>query len=268
MFKKIINKILEYKNWYQFKSGVRNFIENNAKNRANSPTILIWELGGFPLILTRNAIISLALNARGYNTNFVICDGSPVACIQREVTKREAINDWSKSCKNCFKQMKFMAENYFIKYNVLSDFIDDEQKNKFNHIVQTTDLNDVINFEYLGIKIGGFVWSFFNRYMMGNFTDLSKSDENTKNIFQKYFYAALVNTFAANQAINTLKPISILSSHGFGTDYGSPIIIGAKNKLNSVHWFSGYADFHHYFTVTKDFSKFMLNKINNENIYY
>jgi hypothetical protein len=40
-------------------------------------------MGGFERILAKNAIIATALKLRGYKPIFLICSGTPKACIQR-----------------------------------------------------------------------------------------------------------------------------------------------------------------------------------------
>ena len=76
-------RISEYlRNRNKLKYRFYKFHQNHSKADQNSPTVLIWELGGFAHILRKNAIISAALNFRGYRTHFIVCDGTPLACIQ------------------------------------------------------------------------------------------------------------------------------------------------------------------------------------------
>ncbi|MBK6878881.1 MAG: hypothetical protein IPG99_21210 [Ignavibacteria bacterium] len=81
-----LQRISEYlRNRDRLKYRFYKFLQKHSKANQDSPLVLIWELGGFAHILRKNAIISAALNIRGYRTHFIICDGTSEACIQRGI---------------------------------------------------------------------------------------------------------------------------------------------------------------------------------------
>jgi hypothetical protein len=221
---------------------------------------LVWDLGGFSSILAKNAIISNALKVRGYNSRFVICDGSPEACIQRGLEKKQNINDWDKDCKNCFASMKGVADKYNITYSVTSDFINEEQLLNFKRLVDSTDLQEIIEYKYLGVHVGELAWSSTNRYMKGYLLDINDVRGENELIYRRYFFAALVNTYIADQALG-IEPVSVLTSHGVYVDYAPPVLLAHARGYRAVSWASGYADGLHYFTAPKGDNKLQLRGI-------
>lgn len=227
------------------------FLRKNSKVTSDSPMVIVWELGGFGDILKKNAIIAAALNLRGYRTHFIICDGTPFACIQRGLEKNEKMEDWSKRCGPCLKNMLFTANQYSADYSLVSDFIDEKKKDEFRILSDTIDIDSIYDYKYLGINAGMLAWSSVIRYMKGHVIerkDLRKEDEIT---FRKYFYAALVNTFVANEVMEKFKPVSVYGSHGVYVDYSPAILLAYIKGIKTLIWSSGFKDFLHYFTIPK-----------------
>ena len=263
VLKKIIRRINNkfFSQDLKFKRRLNKFKKGYSKLNKKSPLVLIWDLGGFVDILRKNAILSTALNLRGYRTHFIICDGLSSACMQRGLEVKEELEDWPKKCAWCSNSMQSMAKKYRVKYSLISDFVSKEKAATFENISSTIPLKDIINYKYLDISVGAIAWSSTNRYMKGFLTSFSDLDEKTEKIYRKYFYAALINTYLANEAIENLKPISILVSHGVYVDYAPPILLGVKKGLSSISWSSGYADFLHYFSIPRSKEKLQLRGI-------
>ncbi len=99
----------------EIKSTLRSLLTKHSRCNDQSPLVLIWELGGFPPILVKNAIYSAALKTRGYNCHFLICDGTAQACIQRGLEQDERIENWPKKCVECVADMRRVADEYNVK---------------------------------------------------------------------------------------------------------------------------------------------------------
>ncbi|MCK4786469.1 MAG: class I SAM-dependent methyltransferase [Desulfobacteraceae bacterium] len=237
------------------KDVLQNFMIKHSSYKKDSPVVLIWELGGFPAILIKNAIFSCALNVRGYNTHFLICDGVPEACIQRSLDRNEKLEDWSKQCPGCLARMKDMAAKYCVPYSLPGDYIAEGQKQIFRQLSEQIAINEIINYKYLGVSVGALAWSSVNRYMKGYLVNVNELKEEDEKIYRKYLYAALVNTYIADAAIEKLKPVSILTSHGVYVDYNPPMSLAYLKGLNAVSWSSGFSNHCHYFTTAKGIDK-------------
>ena len=201
--------------------------------------------------MKKNAIISAALNIRGYRTHFIICDGTPQACIQRGLEKNEKISDWELICKKCLNGMKYAASQYSVDYSLAGSFIDDNKKKELENLSMSIELKEIYNYNYLGVDVGMLAWSSVIRYMKGFIIerkDLKKEDEI---LLRKYFYAGLVNTYVAEEVINKFKPVSLFGSHGVYVDYSPAILLAYLKGIKTLIWSSGFKDFLHYFTIPK-----------------
>lgn len=245
-------RITDYlKNRNSLKYKLYKFLKKHSAVNEASPNIIVWELGGFGDILKKNAIISAALNIRGYRTHFIICDGTPQACIQRGLEKNEKISDWELICKKCLNGMKYAASQYSVDYSLAGSFIDDNKKKELENLSMSIELKEIYNYNYLGVDVGMLAWSSVIRYMKGFIIerkDLKKEDEI---LLRKYFYAGLVNTYVAEEVINKFKPVSLFGSHGVYVDYSPAILLAYLKGIKTLIWSSGFKDFLHYFTIPK-----------------
>lgn len=245
-------RITDYlKNRNSLKYKLYKFLKKHSAVNEASPNIIVWELGGFGDILKKNAIISTALNIRGYRTHFIICDGTPQACIQRGLEKNEKISDWELICKKCLNGMKYAASQYSVDYSLAGSFIDDNKKKELENLSMSIELKEIYNYNYLGVDVGMLAWSSVIRYMKGFIIerkDLKKEDEI---LLRKYFYAGLVNTYVAEEVINKFKPVSLFGSHGVYVDYSPAILLAYLKGIKTLIWSSGFKDFLHYFTIPK-----------------
>lgn len=227
------------------------FLQKHSKVTDESPVIIVWELGGFGQIMIKNGIIAAALNIRGYRTHFIVCDGTPEACIQRGLEHRENISIWSEKCVRCIKVMKNTASHYSLEFSMAGEYITDEKKNEFRKLSEEIELGEIFHYKYLEVDVGMLAWSSVIRYMKGfviEKKDLKKEDEL---LLRKYFYAGLVNTYIADQVIKKFKPVSIYGSHGVYVDFSPPILLAYLRGIKAIIWSSGFKDFLHYFTVPK-----------------
>lgn len=240
------------------------FLRKNSRATEKSPVVLIWELGGFAHILRKNAIISAALNLRGYRTHFIVCDGTPVACIQRGLEQKEELADWEKRCVNCLKGMRYSSSEYAAEYSLEGEYIGEAKRSEFRELSQSLPLNEIYHYKYLEVDVGMLAWSSLIRHMKGFLIEKKDVKEQEEVLLRKYFYAGLVNTYVANEAIEKFKPVSVFSSHGVYVDYSPPILLAYLRGIKALCWSSGFKDFLHYFTVPKKPNKLEFRGITEE----
>ena len=128
----LLKRIIEYSRQRNtLKYELYKFLQKYSRVSDDSPVIIVWELGGFGDIMKKNSIISAALNIRGYRTHFIVCDGTPVACIQRGLERNEKIEDWKLRCPGCLRVMKYVAVQYNAEYSLAGDYINEDKKREF-----------------------------------------------------------------------------------------------------------------------------------------
>lgn len=239
-------------------SVLNDFVNKNSNLSDNKHVALFWEFGGFSRILVKNAILSSALNVRGFNTHFIICDGTPIACIQCEYNEDDDIGKWQLRCSHCIREMVSIAGIYNINYSFANNYITQSHIEEYEKVTQSIDLYQIRKYKLHGINVGELAYSSLNRYMKGLFIKIDDLNENGKLIYRKFLFAALVNTHVAEKAILYHKPESIVTSHGIYVDYAPPIFIGSLKKLKCMVWDSAYKSFCHYFTIPKHYNKLQL----------
>lgn len=261
----IIRRAVQYfKNRNTLKYRLHKFILKHSKAGKDSPLILVWEFGGFSDILKKNAIISAALNFRGYRTHFIVCDGLPEACIQRGYEKEEKFEDWGKKCPKCLFGMRSAAGMYSVDYSKASDYIPENVKKELLELSESIKINDIYGYKYLGVGVGILAWSSFVRYMKGYVIEAKDLKDKDEKIYRKYFYAGLVNTFVAEKAMEKFNPHSVFCSHGVYVDYSPAILLAYLKNIKTLCWSSGYKILLHYFTVPKKPNKLELRGITEE----
>jgi hypothetical protein len=223
--------------------------------------ILAWELGGFPGIFRKNAILATALRVRGYRTHAILCDGTARACIQRGLEKKQEIKDWSKVCGGCLAAMKAVARTYDVSYSTIGRYVSRRSRRIFTRLSSSLTRDAMFRFRYLGVNVGELAWSSLNRYMKGYIIDLERMRPEEEQLFREYFYAALVNTHAAQAAFRRRTPQSVYTSHGVYVDYAPPMTISILSGVKTISWASGYSNSLHYFTVPKGTNKLELRGI-------
>ncbi len=258
----LIKRVKEYlRRRNTFKYRLYKFLAKNSKVTEDSPVVIVWELGGHGDIMKKNSIISAALNMRGYRTHFIVCNGTPEACIQRGLEQNEKIEDWSLRCVKCFRIMRYIAGEYSIDYSVTEDYISPEKKEEFKELSESKEIKDIFDHNYLGVAVGMLAMSSLIRYMKGYIIERKDVKKENEILLRKYFYAALVNTYVANEVINKFKPVSIFSSHGVYVDYGPAILLAYLKGIKALCWSSGFKDFLHYFHIPKKPNKLELRGI-------
>lgn len=245
-FKKIWRKFFPKSGNKIFKQKVLKFQRKYSHTTKKSPKLLIWEFGGMPGLLTKDLIIALSMQVRGYMPHCVFCDGTTKACILREINSGESYENWGKTCSECCQKMVDVANNYNIEYSTTSDYINSNKYEELKKISMTVDLKDINDFQYMGVNIGEITWSSINRYMKGGLIELTDFMRDYEIIYREYFLAALVNTYVAKVVIEKIKPKILFQSHGHYVDYAPAIFVSAANNVNTFHWMTGFKDYHHF----------------------
>ena len=203
--------------------------------------LLVCEMGGFKYILLKNIVIALAMKFRGYDSHFIICDGLPEACIQRNIKISSDIRYWKDKCSNCCGSMQSTLTAFGLKYSKPSDYIDELTKKKLIKISNKLSFSKIIDYKYQGVSVGNIAYSSLKRFFLGRVDQLRDiSSSRDKIFYRKYFYASLINTFVAKKFLNVVKPDAFLCSHGVYVDFKPSVTLSLLKNLPTLVWFSGY----------------------------
>lgn len=232
-----------------FSHRIAKFRKANIKLNQSDPTILIWEFGGFPAILRKNAVHSIALNLRGYQTKMIICDGTTKACIQRSFQDQ---SDWSDACSQCVLKMTQEADVYGISCQLASQYISRKDLEKYTRISQKLDTNKIISFRRDDVPYGSIAWDSFTRYKKGHLITPKLLSPSDKIMLRSYLLATLVNFHIAQSAIKQESAVAVLTSHGVYSDYAPVMYAARKLKIPGTSWISGFIPKYFYYSSPKD----------------
>lgn len=225
------------------------FRRRHLKLKATSPKILIWEFGGFPAILRKNLIHSLALNLRGFQTEMIFCDGATLACIRRSHPNTQ-VGTWRDACGSCVARMIQEAKAFGLRYSVSSDYISPQQIKRQYATLRQLTFPQQFRFVYQGVPLGSIAWNSFNRFQKGKLYSAKNISPADKEIFGQYLLASMVNYQIANVSIRRHQPTAILTSHGVFSDYAPVLYAGQKAGLPVTSWTSGFTASHLYYSST------------------
>jgi hypothetical protein len=242
------------------------FIKKNLVNKIFNAKkiVLIWNFGGYEQIFVKDLIIGLALKLRGYKPHHIICDGTPIACIQRTIEDYVDIHSWKKKCIKCAYKMESCAKLYKGNYSFSSEYISKNDIIKIQNLSAKIDIKEIYYYKYDQVEVGKIAFSSLNRFMKGLFMDLNKLDKKFFTVYRHFFYASIVNLIIAKNVHKMLRPKSFFSSHGVYVDYQPATIVSFKKNIPTTIWVSGYSDFLHYFFSPKSINRIQLRNISNK----
>jgi hypothetical protein len=248
---------------FQKKDYLSDFMEANYV--ATNKKLLIWDLGGFDLILRKNAILGTAMRFRGYEPYCIICNGISGACIQRGLELKQTMDEWPNQCRDCYRKSQQMAKEWGISILSITDYVKSREIKQLRQITNSISVDKILHYTYLGVNVGELAFSSFNRYMKGYIVDPSDVENSSHvEVYRQYFFGSLVNTLLADRVLSRLQPNAVLTSHGVYSDY-APIVFTAKNRnIPVLSWSSGFKPYCHYFDIPKDCSHLQLRGVSEE----
>lgn len=251
----------------RFRAALARFLRRHARSSDKARKVLIWDLGNFPGIIARNGLFATALKVRGRRTHTILCDGAPVACIQRGIEKPESLDEWPSACPGCSRRARKVAQKYSLEFSMVGDYVSQTARREFRQLADSLPMEQIYEHVYLGANVGQLAWSSLNRHMKGHLVEISGLSEAQEGIYRAYFYAALVNVHAANEALEAHSPVSVFTSHGIYIDYAPAMSIAYQRGVPAVSWSSAYADGHHYFTVPKGANQLLLQGVSRSELW-
>lgn len=196
--------------------------------------VLCWEPAPYPVHIALVASTGAALALRGCDVELVICDGTPVACIGREVNNEETFADWPKRCSGCYAACTGEASLFNMKTEGLGDLVASHDLARLRDIARTVDLAGLPQYVYKDINVGAYTLSAAVRYYQGKVT------EYADDLLREFLFAALVTTEAALNKIETFKPDAIYMSHGMYTGWGPALAAAMQRGVPVVKFGGGY----------------------------
>ena len=220
-----------------------NPIKNSVKNEKfkNQKILIATSSGGLYPQLIFESIIGLALDFKGADVEFLLCDGILPACIMCttvNISEKELIKNGPKSlCSNCYIDGSNYLKKSNIKINRISNYLSDKDKIKAKKICKSTKSKEIKNFIFDKIPVGNHAYAGALRYYAT--TDLD-SEKNGKEILKKYFEASLLSKLSLDNFFKKNSYDLIIMNHGIYVPQGIINEYAKKKKYKIVTWFPFY----------------------------
>jgi tetratricopeptide (TPR) repeat protein len=213
--------------------------------------VLIWRgpsLQKKPLAV--ELIIAAALKLRGAEVKFVLCDGLLSGCLLRSIEHGHPTSKWEHQCKSCYVTGSSILKAMGLNYQTNGDLIETVKQLEVKNFSSKIPKDEIAEYHYLDCPVGLYALSSTERFFKGK---CRQEDDFYEKILRYYFYSALINTEAANKALERMKPNRILMSHGIYVDWNPLFDLSVKADIPVSLWMTGYRKEHIYLrTATRD----------------
>jgi hypothetical protein len=210
-------ELASYKNKFHFDS--------------NGEVILIWSFRCVTITLFE-VLIGINLAKRGYNVYWVFCNGLCDICDNMTV-----LDNAKSVCGSCNCYLKGLLDLLpKDKVILLGDHISASADNNFSGHDRFLSFDQMLGFEWEGIKLGEIAHSTALRYTLkGKLEGQSDID-----LFRREIVNSLKIASAASKILDELKPKYLFTSHGIYNSWGIITELAKMKDLNITVWAFGY----------------------------
>lgn len=163
----------------------------------------------------REGLIAKALQLRGCDVKFLLCDGTIPICNDRSVAF-----DNPSICDNCIQEKNNTWPKTGFEIFEWKDLISDKEVSEIKQEVETLNINQILNYEIDGYDYGKLVWSGFLRYHLAG--DIKPFlNEKYLHQFRQFLETSLIVRKSMQNLMNIWRPDKVLTSHGYYPVWGS-----------------------------------------------
>lgn len=209
--------------------GMIRYLINEHKVKREKEKVLFWR-GPSRGSISVELMIALAMKLRGFDVQFVICDGALSGCIQRGVNK-EPLERWNMQCASCVQGAVDVLESFSLSYVGIGELVSDELQKDLREVCRSVSDNNLDSYEYQDIPVGLFAKASTQRYLRGY------SFNDNKLICKEYLYSSFVCAEAAEKCFKQLNPDRIfMQQHDFYVEWAPAFRVAMKMGLPVTFW--------------------------------
>lgn len=198
-----------------------------------SEKLLIWRGPSGRTSIYVEIMIALALQLRGVESLFVICDAAFSGCIQRSIEEDQK-SSWQHQCTQCIGYGLDTLKAVGLPYVKISKLVSGEKRMGLREFSTTIPLAELERYEVDNIPLGMFAKASTLRYLRGR--TLIGQDE----LLRRYFYSGLICSEAVTVCIKDWKPSHFLmQQHDFYVDWAPAFRRAASARIPAVFWGGG-----------------------------
>lgn len=229
-----IGRFLSHIRYRNKKDPFADFIK--LRNQENFPevqngTILLLPFRVAPVSNLFEGILGYAFRLKGYKVVSLMCGKllsycDNIACFQKKFL----------SCPLCLYEQNRFCSTFALEEAWFNDLLSEEKQNKLKYLASSVALSDIPEYIYEGVQIGIHVNSAVQRYTLSSEPSIKQNEK----LFRGFFLTALITVNAVRDAIRKYQPVTVISSHGVYSTWGTAIETAVTDDQRCVTWGRGY----------------------------
>ena len=227
------NKILKDKKEIILKQHIKNF--------KNKKILIATNTGGQNFATEVECLFSLALYLKGYEVEFLLCDGSMNACLiaqHNTISEDEIINSGMKKiCSTCLSYGKRAFSETGFKINYYSDLHSKDYSNKVKTMIKDLSFEEMKSFCYEGVEIGLHSYGNLIRYYAAANIEIN---EKSTAILRNFIFSSIITKKVTENLLNKNNFERILLHHAIYVPQGIVADVALKKKIDYVSWTVSY----------------------------
>lgn len=216
---------------YYFQPAIRAFWECFPNRREAKERVIIYGLRTYERydLGVFEKVLSDALRYKRANVQNLICDGFLTSCDGSTYPESHEF-----LCASCKQQGKHFRKLYPNNFLCMADFLTEEDHANAKKTVNSIDISELKNYEFLGVKIGDHALASANKYFKNqilNYEDPRYIEVLRHNVFQGFLLVLI-----ARGLLEKEKPTHFITLHGGYSTWG-PIsdYLGAHGVNIYIH---------------------------------
>ena len=270
--KRLIGREINLFKLKEIKSEILN--KPNSENKINKNILIAPAVFSDPLLSNLHSLLGAALELRGTNVDYLICDKVLPACtnsIFSKINEELFIKEGPKKlCSSCLDNNESLFEQLSDNLIKLGKYLNDEDYNMVEDILINKTDDQLINFKDKGINIGEHCLAGTLRYYgIGNLS----LRENGSKVLRSYFRSALLTKLSFEKILYQKKYDAVVVDHGLYVPQGILSEVAKQQKITTKIIWPGYKEnsllisddiTYHKSLITEDEKNWKFYNFNNE----
>lgn len=215
--------------------------QSHKKNYKNKKILIATNTGGLRFATHLESLISIALYLKGYEVEFLLCDGSLKACLmaQHDTISTNSIlkNDMKKICNSCFSEGKIPFSDIGFKINYFSDFYSVFDKKKISNELENLSFREMKNFKLDNICLGEHAYSNLLRYFA---VGMLHETQLNNDLLRKFLYSAYISKIVTENLLKSTNFNKVFLHHAIYVPQGTVAQVSSNYSIDYISWNQTY----------------------------
>lgn len=223
------------------KNQKKKIFQEHKKNYKNKTVLIATNVGGQRFAVNIEALISIALYLKGYDVEYILCDGVLKACLMAQhnyLSEDENLNSGMKKiCKSCFSHGDSVFSETGFKINYLSEYLTKKDIEQNNLLARKLSFDEMTKFEIDGIKIGIHSYSNLLRFYGAGEVEINHASTE---ILRNFIVSSLITKKSIENLLSQKKIYKVFLHHAIYVPQGIIAEVAKKKGIDYTSWVQAY----------------------------